>query len=271
MRIDSHQHFWNYDVDEYAWIGDGMEVLKQDFMPVDLEPLLNGTGMDGSIAVQARQTLDETRWLLNLAGESDIVKGVVGWVDLCSPDINAQLQEFSENPNFCGVRHILQSEPDDEYMLRQDFLGGISMLAEYNLIYEILIFPRHLPAAARLVEKLPEQSYVLDHIAKPQIRDSLRSPWEEDLRKLAEYPNVMCKVSGMVTEADWQDWKPEDFTLYLDIVFDAFGSDRIFFGSDWPVCLLAGSYQEVYGIFADYVYDVCRFCLAVEGDLRNDI
>lgn len=252
MRIDSHQHFWIYTEDHYGWIGDGMEVLKQDFLPANLEPLLLATSIDGSIAVQARQTLEETRWLLKLADESDIVKGVVGWLDLRSPDLHAQLEEFSDNPHFCGVRHVLQSEPDDDYMLRKDFLRGVGLLAEFDLVYEILIFPRHLLFADQLVEKFPDQLFVLDHLAKPLIKDGVITPWAEDLQKLAGYPNVMCKLSGMVTEADWQHWQPNDFTPYIEVVFDSFGANRILFGSDWPVCLLAGSYPQVYSLVAEY-------------------
>jgi L-fuconolactonase len=253
MKIDSHQHFWVYGEEEYGWIGDGMEVLKRDFLPVDLEPQLLAAGLDGSIAVQARQTLEETRWLLKLADEFDIVKGVVGWVDLRSSDLQAQLEEFSSDPHFCGVRHILQSEPDDEYMLRKDFLRGISSLAGFDLVYEILIFQRHLPAAVKLVEQFPDQPFILDHLAKPLIKDGILTPWTADIQKLAQYPNVMCKLSGMVTEADWQHWQQDDFAPYIEAVFEAFGANRILYGSDWPVCLLAGSYQQVHSLVEDYV------------------
>lgn len=252
MRIDSHQHFWRYDPVDYDWIGDGMDVLKRDFLPGDLQPQLDSVAIEGSVAVQARQTLEETRWLLDLADQSSIVKGVVGWVDLCSPDVGSQLEEFADHHAFCGVRHIVQGEPDDAFMLRDDFMRGISLLAEKELAYDILIFPRHLPVAIQLVEKFPDLRFVVDHIAKPPISEGKMEHWAKGIRDLAAFPNVMCKMSGMVTEAEWTTWKPGHFVPYLDVVFESFGTERIMFGSDWPVCLLAGSYVQVYQLVADY-------------------
>ena len=252
MRLDAHQHFWIYREADYDWIGPGMELLKRDRLPADLAPLLQAAQLDGAIAVQARSTLEETEWLLQLADLSPIVKGVVGWIDLCSPDAHAQLKRFSTHPRLCGVRHIVQSEPDDRFMLREDFLHGLALLSEFNLAYDILIFPRHLPVAYELAARFPNQTFVLDHIAKPFIKDRVLDPWAHDLRRLASLPNIYCKVSGLLTEADWQKWSPADFQPYLDAVFDAFEPRRIMFGSDWPVCTLAGSYAEVKALLAEY-------------------
>lgn len=257
MRIDAHQHFWIYSAAQYGWISDEMAELKRDFLPKDLKPLLAGQAFDGSfdgsIAVQARQDLDETRWLLELADQNDFVKGVVGWVDLCSPDLPAHLEEFGANGKFVGVRHILQAEPDDEFMLQPEFRRGIARLAERGLTYDLLLYPRHLSVAVKLVREFPEQRFVLDHIAKPAIADGLMDPWQRDICELAQFGNVFCKLSGMVTEARWKEWTKQDFRPYLDVVCEAFGRGRLMIGSDWPVCTLSGSYQETMGIVMDYV------------------
>jgi L-fuconolactonase len=253
MKIDAHQHFWPYTPEAYGWVGPEMAVLKQDFLPPDLAPLLASLDFDGTVAVQARQTLEETRWLLALADQHAFIKGVVGWVDLCSPDLVAQLDRFGAHPKLCGVRHLVQDEPDDRFMLRADFVRGLKLLAGYGLTYDILIHPRHLPVACDLVEMFPEQPFVLDHLAKPLIKEGLLSPWESDLRRLAAFPNVLCKLSGMVTEADWQVWQPADFQPYLDVMFDAFGPRRLMIGSDWPVCTLAGAYAPVMQLVLDSI------------------
>jgi L-fuconolactonase len=253
MKIDAHQHFWKYTAEEYAWINDEMQGLKRDFLPKDLELEIQQAGFSGSIAVQARQSLDETRWLLSLADQHNIIKGVVGWVDLCSKSIEEQLEEFSQHPKLVGVRHVVQDEPDNRFMLRDGFLNGISLLKKYDLVYDLLIFPRHLPVAIELVKMFPDQTFVLDHIAKPDIKGNQIDPWKDDIIKLASYSNVCCKLSGMVTEADWKKWKMEDFQPYLETVIGTFGSDRLLFGSDWPVCTLAGSYQSVMDIVIEYI------------------
>jgi len=227
--------------------------IRRDFLPADLAPLLAAAGLDGSIAVQARQNLDENRFLLDLADRHPLVKGVVGWVDLRSDRVEEQLAEFAKHPRFVGVRHVVQDEPDDNFMLRPDFLRGIGKLRQFNLTYDILIFRKQLPAAIEFVEKIPDQPFVLDHIAKPFIRDGTLSPWREQMRELAKFPNLLCKVSGMVTEAKWERWKQEDFRPYLDVVFEAFGIERLMYGSDWPVCLLAGTYEQVFALARDYV------------------
>ncbi len=253
MRIDAHQHFWHYSADAYGWIGEGMGALKRDFLPSDLKPLLESNGFDGCVAVQARQTLEETRWLLELADAHDFIKGVVGWVDLRSPGVRVQLEAFADHPRLCGIRHVVQDEPDNSFMLREDFQRGIAALIKMDLTYDVLIVARQLPAAVALIEAFPDGRFVLDHIAKPDMRAGALSPWSENIRRLAAFPNVACKVSGMVTEAEWENWQPADFRPYLDVVFDAFGPERLMIGSDWPVCTLAGAYGEVMGIALDYV------------------
>ena len=252
MRIDAHQHFWHYSVAEYGWIGPNMAEIQQDRLPEDLAPLLQDANLDGTVAVQARQTLEETQWLLNLADQHEFIRGVVGWVDLRSPDLRTQLERFSAHPRLRGVRHIVQDEPDDRFMLGDDFLRGIAALAEFDLTYDILILPRHLPVACKLVARYPDQPFVLDHMAKPPIRDGVLEPWAADIGRLAAYPNVVCKMSGMVTEADWLGWRPSHFQPYLEVVLEAFGPTRLMFGSDWPVCTLAGTYYDVAGLAAGY-------------------
>jgi len=253
MRIDAHQHFWQYDREEYGWINDEMAVLRRDFLPSDLKPLLEAAGFGGCVAVQARQTLEETRWLLQLADQNEFIRGVVGWVDLRSAALPDQLAEFKRNRKFVGVRHVVQAEPDDAFLLRADFRRGIAQLAQYGLAYDILVYPRQLRAAIQFVEGFPEQRFVLDHIAKPLIAQGTLEPWNTEIRALAQFPNVWCKVSGMVTEGRWTGWSAEDFRPYLDTVFEAFSPDRILIGSDWPVCTVAADYSRALGIVTDYI------------------
>jgi L-fuconolactonase len=253
MKIDSHQHFWKYNKSEYDWIDDSMAALRRDFLPVHLAEELSKNGFDGSIAVQARQSLEETDWLLRMSDSNPVIKGVVGWVDLRSSDIYDQLKKYAAHPKLVGVRHVVQGEREDDFILRHDFNRGISFLKEFDLTYDILVFPKQLPYAIKFVEKYPDLTFVLDHIAKPLIKDGILSPWKENIQKLSEFPNVYCKVSGMVTEADWHNWKLQDFKPYLDTVFNAFGSDRVLIGSDWPVCLVTGDYSKVMNIVTDYI------------------
>ena len=234
-------------------MSDEMEILKQDFLPEDLAPLLKRTGFDGCITVQARQNLEETQWLLELAEAHDFIRGVVGWVDLRSGDLDAQLERVAPHPKLVGVRHVVHDEPDDRVMLREEIRRGISKLHSTGLAYDLLLFPKHLPVALELVQEFPEQTFVLDHIAKPDIAAGTLSPWREDLLRLAEFTNVSCKLSGMVTEAEWRNWKPDDFHPYLDAVLQAFGPERVMVGSDWPVCTLSGTYTDTMGIVIDYV------------------
>jgi L-fucono-1,5-lactonase len=256
-RIDAHQHFWKYDAARDNWITKEMAILKRDFMPADLLPEMVANGIDGCIAVQTSQSEQETRFLLDLGQRNHWIAGVVGWVDLCAGNVEERLRHFSQFEKLRGVRHIVQSEADDRFMLGPDFMRGISCLNQFKLIYDILIYPKQLPAAIELVARFPEQPFVLDHMAKPNIKSGHRSTenmeWARNIKSLAAHANVYCKLSGLITEADWNDWRPEDFRPYLDTVFEAFGAHRLMFGSDWPVCLLAGTYQRVREVIQKYV------------------
>lgn len=252
MLLDTHHHLWRYNETDYGWIGESMAVLKRDYLPGDLEKELAATGVTGTVVVQARQTEEETRWLLELAGEHDFIKGVVGWTDLRAPEVTSRLEAFAGHPKLAGVRHVIHDEPDDTFMLRPDFLNGIRHLERSGLTYDLLVFPRHLKYAARLAGMFPRQRFVLDHMAKPPIRSGDLHPWKEDLGALAAHANVWCKISGMVTEAGWQVWEYGDFVPYMEAVLDAFGTGRIMLGSDWPVCLLSREYDEVMSIPARY-------------------
>jgi L-fuconolactonase len=255
MHIDAHQHFWIYNRSEYDWVDNSMSALRRDFMPEHLKPELESTGFHGSVAVQARQSIEETRWLLALAERSPWILGVVGWADLQSPDIHSQLKSLARNPKLVGIRHIVQSEPDDRFPLRPEFLRGISALEEFGLAYDILIYPKHLPVAAEFVERFPRQRFVLDHLAKPPIKSGKIDTWAQGIRRLAEFPNVYCKLSGLVTEADWQRWQPEQIVPYLDVAFESFGPDRLMIGTDWPVCLVAASYARVLQVVQTYLLE----------------
>lgn len=255
MTIDSHQHFWTFDPIRDSWITDDMSVIQRNFYPEDLQPTLQQNGIDACVAVQADQSLAETRFLLDLAVKNDFVKAVVGWIDLQADDIDEQLSKWKSEKKLAGFRHVLQAEPDIEYMLRPNFLRGISKLEKHGFTYDILIFPKHLATAQKFVAQFPDQPFVLDHIAKPYIKAGLIDEWERDIRNLSKFENLQCKVSGIITEADWKVWTYEQIKPYLDVVFDAFGTDRIMFGSDWPVCLVAGEYSQVKGIIETYTKD----------------
>lgn len=253
MFIDSHHHLWKYNESEYGWIDGSMQVLKRDYLPEELEQEISGIGVTGTVAVQARQNIRETRWLLEMAEAFPFIKGVVGWVDLRSEDLRRQLETHAGHPKLVGVRHVIHDEPDDDFMLQDDFLRGISLLAEYDLAYDLLVFPRHLDRALELTGRFPGQRFVLDHLAKPPIRSKSLQPWKDRIRELAGEPNVWCKISGMVTEADHKRWKYKDLVPYMETAYDAFGSGRILLGSDWPVCRLAGEYREVMQIPLNYL------------------
>jgi len=253
MKIDSHQHFWKFNSSEYGWIEESMKILQRDFLPQDLEPALKQQGFEGSIAVQARQSMEETQCLLQMANETPWIKGVVGWVNLCAQDIENQLAELSQNKKLVGVRHVIHDEADDLFMLRDDFRNGISCLGKYGLTFDLLLFPKHLKIAATLVCEFPDQLFVVDHISKPMIGRGILEPWKTDIQRIAQYPNVWCKLSGMVTEAVWDSWDQETFIPYLDVIFGAFGPNRLMIGSDWPVCLLGGSYSKITGIVSTYL------------------
>ena len=255
MRVDAHQHFWRYSAAEYGWIDDAMAALRRDFLPSDARRDMNLAGIDACVAVQARQTLAETRWLLDVAAENAFVAGVVGWIDLQAPDAAEQLEPFVDRPKFVGVRHIVQSELDDQFMLRPAFLRGIALLEARDLTYDLLIYPKHLGVAAELVSRFPRQRFVLDHLAKPNIRAREIREWEKGIRALAAFPLVFCKLSGLVTEADWDNWTPEHVRPYFDVAFDCFGAHRLLFGSDWPVCTVAAQYRQVVSLVEDYMAD----------------
>ena len=242
MRIDAHHHFWKYDPAEYGWICEDMRAIRRDFLPEDLRAEIRAAGVDGVVSVQARQTLEETAWLLELAEANDFIRGVVGWLPLAAAGITAELERFAASPKLRGVRHVLQGEADERYMLRQDFNAGVRALRSFGLVYDLLIFERQLPQTIEFVDRHPAQVFVLDHVAKPRIKDGVIEPWNRLLRELAKRESVFCKLSGMVTEADWSNWNEECLRPYADAVLESFGADRVMFGSDWPVCLAAGSY-----------------------------
>jgi L-fuconolactonase len=245
VRIDAHQHFWRYHAAHFPWIDAAKTRLMRDYLPSDLEPQLHAAGFDACIAVQARHDVDETRFLLEMAAAHPFVAGVVAWIDLQSDDLRSQLEYWAGDPRLVGIRHIVHDEPDDHFMLRPAFLRGLGMLAEFDLTYDLLLFPRHLPVAIDVVARFPDQRFVLDHLAKPPIKAREIDAWARDLVRLAAHPNVCAKLSGMVTEADWQAWTPADLRPYLDVALDCFGADRLMVGSDWPVCTLAGEYGPV--------------------------
>lgn len=252
MYIDAHQHFWTYNPREYAWIDESMGTLRRDFLPADLQPLLEKSGFQGSVLVQVRQTLEETHWMLELAERHPFILGVVGWVDLRSPRLAADLESLAGDTKLVGIRHIVQTEPDD-FLLQPDFLRGISLLEEFDLAYDILIYGKHLSVAAEFVSRFPRQRFVLDHLAKPPIKSAAVDEWAGGIRELASFSNVYAKVSGLVTEADWQSWKPEDFWLYFHVAFECFGPQRLMIGSDWPVCTLAASYERTINLARNYL------------------
>lgn len=241
-RIDSHQHFWRYNLDDFGWINDDMAVLRRDFFPEHLKPELDSAQIDGCIAVQAPQTLAENDFLLGLADQNPFIFGVVGWLDLASRNLPSQLETYANQPKFVGVRHIVQAEPPG-FLLNPAFIQGVKALKSRNLVYDILVHAPQLPEAVEFVEQLPDQPFVLDHIAKPQIHASAWEPWATQIKALAQHQNVACKLSGMTFEADWKTWSPETLRPYIHHVLDCFGPDRCLFGSDWPVLLPAGTYK----------------------------
>lgn len=257
MTIDSHQHFWTYSATEYPWIGTGMERLARDYLPADLEAVAKPEGIAGSVAVQARQSLTESRWLLALAERHPYIRGVVGWVDLRSDHVADDLAALAPHERFVGLRHVVQDEPDPRFLLGEAFVRGLEQLRQFGLTYDLLLYPPQLPAAVELVGLLPEQPFVLDHLAKPGIKPPIktsdRDQWQRDIEALARHSNVCCKLSGLVTEAAWRQWQRADFRPVLDVALDAFGPERLMFGSDWPVCLLSGEYAEVTGIIRQFI------------------
>lgn len=253
MTIDAHQHFWHYHPVKDAWITEEMKVIQRDFLPQDLQPVLQENGIDGCIAVQADQSEEETTFLLELAAKHAFIRGVVGWIDLRAANLEERLAHFSQFKTLKGFRHIVQGEPDPAFLLREDFCKGIQALKKYDLTYDILVYPVQLPAVAGFVQRFPEHRLVIDHLAKPDFKTGDISTWEKQMRTIAQHQQVHCKLSGMVTEADWQHWEPAHFAPFLDVALEAFGADRLLFGSDWPVCQVAGSYAQVKEIVTDYI------------------
>ena len=256
MTIDAHHHLWHYDPDLYGWIGPEMGVLKQDFTIENAGEEMERVGVDAGIVVQARQDVDETEWLLDTARDAPEIVGVVGWVNLCAEDVDEEVARLAQNPALVGLRHVLQDEQDDAFMLRADFNRGIGRLLAYGLAYDVLIYSRHLESARIFVDRHPEQIFVIDHMAKPAIRDGEMDRWKSALSELSRREQCYCKLSGVVTEADWSNWTPAQLRPYLDVVLDAFGPERLMFGSDWPVCLLASDYGEWYHLVRDFTSDL---------------
>jgi L-fuconolactonase len=256
MRIDAHHHYWVYDPVEYGWIDDSMGAIRRSFLPEDLKQTISATGVDGVVTVQARQSLEETEWLLDLASQNEFMRGVVGWVPLMDPAVGDCLAHYATDPKFRAVRHVVQGEPDDQFILGEAFNRGVSLLQKHGLVYDILIFERHLPQTITFVDRHPEQVFVLDHIAKPRIAENLLEPWATNIRELARRPNVYCKLSGLVTEADHSGWTEAQLRPYMETVLDAFGPQRVMFGSDWPVCLVACEYARWHGIVSGFVSEL---------------
>jgi len=244
MSIDSHQHFWQVGAFDYPWMTPELGVLYQDYLPTALEPLLQRRGVTKTVLVQASNSVAETRWLLELANRHSFIAGVVGWVDLKS-DTDRELDELTKHPRFKGVRHLVESEPDDAWLAQPDVLRGLRALAGKRMTYDLLVHTRHLPYARRVVERCPELNFVIDHLAKPPIAGGQTDAWKDELTKIAKLPNVWCKLSGLVTEADWHNWSPQDLKPFVEVALECFGPQRLMFGSDWPVCLLAAEYDRV--------------------------
>lgn len=253
MIIDSHQHFWKYEPTKHAWIDDEMAVIRKDFLPNHLQKVYQENGIDGCVAVQADQTLLETDFLLELSNEFDFIKGIVGWVDLRSKDVDATLEKYSHQKKIKGFRHVVQGEADHNFLLRPNFLSGISALKNYNYTYDILIFPHQLGATLEFVKQFPNQKFVIDHIAKPYIKHGFFEGWATLIKEIAKCKNVYCKLSGMITEADYNTWTPEQIEPYMNLVLEAFGSERLMYGSDWPVCLVAGNYEKVKSLTTNFI------------------
>lgn len=252
MTIDAHQHFWHFDPVRDSWITDDMGTIRRDFLPADLEPVLAQNGIDGCVAVQAAQSEDETLFLVKMAQSYDIVKGVVGWIDLQSESLHDRLEILGQHKEIKGYRHVAQAEPED-FLMRPNVIRGIRQLSEFGLTYDILIYPNQLKTAVQLVRAIPDVRFVIDHMAKPYIKKGEINRWSSFMTEMARNPHVFCKVSGLITEADWKHWSKKDFFPYLDVAFEQFGPDRLLFGSDWPVCLVAADYTQVKTLIDQYV------------------
>ena len=258
MFIDSHQHFWNYKPEKHSWIDDEMSVIRRDFLSDDLQKVFTGNGVDACVAVQADQTTEETDFLISIAENNNFIKGVVGWVDLRSESIEEDLLKYKKYDVVKGFRHVVQGEQDHNFMLRSEFIRGIELLGKYDLCYDILIFPHQLGASLELVKKFPNQKFVIDHIAKPYIKDGFFEGWAVMMREISKHQNIYCKISGMITEADYKTWTPEQVHPYMNLVFESFGASRVMYGSDWPVCLVAGNYSQVKTLVTDFITDLSQ-------------
>jgi L-fuconolactonase len=251
-HIDSHQHFWHYDPAKHVWMNGDMTILKTDYLPTDLKPLLKKCDLDGCVAIQANQAEVENDFLLSLANQYGFIKGIVGWVDLRAENVSERLEYYQQFPSIKGFRHVIHDEPELDFMLQPTFMKGVSTLKNYGYTYDILIFAAHLPNTLTFVKNLPNQAFVIDHIAKPDIKIGKIDTWKKQLIDVASFENVYCKISGMITEAEWSSWEKDDFTKYLDVVVEAFGINRLMYGSDWPVCMLAANYEMQFDIVKDY-------------------
>lgn len=256
MIIDSHQHFWQYEPVKHSWIDDEMAIIRKDFMPVDLQKVYQENNIDGCIAVQADQTITETDFLIDLATKNNFIKGVVGWIDLRDQNVDEVLKHYSQFPILKGFRHVVQGETDVNFLLRDNFLKGISLLEKYNFTYDILVFPHQLGAVLEFVKKFPNQKFVIDHIAKPYIKDGFFDGWANLMTAIGQQQNVFCKLSGIVTEADYKNWTTKEIKPYLATIFKAFGTKRLMFGSDWPVCLVAGNYEQIKKLITNFIADL---------------
>ncbi|CAM4311498.1 amidohydrolase family protein [Zobellia nedashkovskayae] len=253
MTIDSHQHFWHYEPIKHSWLDESMSVIRKDFLPEDLQQVYQKNQIDGCVAVQADQTLEETDFLLDLAKKNSFIKGVVGWADLRADNIDSILKKYSSDKNLKGWRHVVQDETDPNFLLRPNFLRGISLLEKYNHTYDILVFPHQLGSVLEFVKRFPNQKFVIDHIAKPFIKEGFYEGWAVLMKEIGKHENVYCKLSGMITEADYNTWTAEQLHPYMSLTLEAFGAERTMFGSDWPVCLVAGNYGQVKGLVTKFI------------------
>ena len=253
MKIDAHQHFWQHSLPfDYSWQdAEPLAQIRRDYLPEDLAPLIREVGMERTVFVQTQHNVEENRWVLGLAEQHDFIAGVVGWIDLASEACEDQLLEFKDHPKFVGIRHITQDEPDDDFIIRPDVRRGLGVLQKHGVPFDLLFFVKHLKHAATLAREFPDLPMVVDHLAKPRIKDAALDDWIDNFRAAAQFPNVFCKLSGMVTEADWQNWQPADLKPYVETALECFGPQRCMYGSDWPVCELAGSYQQVHAALVE--------------------
>ncbi len=253
LKIDAHQHFWRYSASEFGWIGEHRSQLKRDYLPEELRATISRSGVEGTIAVEARQSEEETEWLLDLADRWSFVRGVVGWLPIAADDFGERLERVAGRPKLRALRHVVQDESDEEFLLRPEFNRGIDKLLARGLAYDILVYERQLPQVVGFVDLHPYQTFILDHCGKPRVGDREMEPWRTRMQELAERINVYCKISGIVTEAQPGQWKPEDIVPYIEAVIDLFGPERVMFGSDWPVCLTETDYRGWLSLCAGYI------------------